>query len=47
MTSNARTAPITIMMIAIATIPYSTVLFDAKFVAGVVVGAVDAGGAPA
>jgi hypothetical protein len=31
----------------IATIPYSTVLFEAKLVAGVTVGAMVAGGAPA
>ena len=47
MTSNARTAPMTIMIMAIATIPYSTVLFDAKLETGDVVGAVVAGGAPA
>jgi hypothetical protein len=39
-TSNASTAPIMIMTIMIATIPYSTVAFDAKPVVGVAVGAV-------
>jgi hypothetical protein len=38
-TSNASTAPIMIMTMMIATIPYSTVLFDAKPVVGVAVGA--------
>ena len=35
-------APITIMMIAIATIPYMSVVFEAKPVSGVAVGAGDA-----
>ena len=47
MTSNARTAPIMTMTMMIATIPYSTVLLDAKPVAGVAVGAAVATGAPA
>ena len=38
-TSNARTAPITTTMMAIATIPYSTVVFDAKPLVGDDVGA--------
>ena len=46
-TSNARTAPIITITMMIATIPYSTVLFEAKLVAGVTVGAMVAGGAPA
>jgi len=39
-TSNARMAPIMMMMMMIATIPYSTVVFDAKPETGVDVGAV-------
>ena len=39
-TSNARTAPIMIMTMMIPAIPYSSVVFDAKPLAGVDVGAV-------
>jgi len=38
-TRIASTAPMMIMMMAIAMIPYSTVAFDAKPVVGVAVGA--------
>jgi hypothetical protein len=40
-TSIASIAPIMIMIMAIATIPYSTVVFEAKPVTGAAVGAVD------
>ena len=43
-TSNASTAPMITMTIMIATIPYSRVVFEAKLVAGVVVGGVVAAG---
>ena len=47
MTSTARTAPMTIMIMAIATMPYSTVVFEAKPASGVAVGAGVAAGGPA
>ena len=46
-TSIASTAPMMIITIIIAAIPYSTVSVDAKPVSGVAVGAVVAAGVPA
>ena len=45
--SIASIAPIMIITMIIAMIPYSTVLFEAKPLAGVAVGAAVAAGAPA
>ena len=47
MTRSASTTPIMTITMIIATIPYMSVVFEAKPVSGVAVGAVVAAGVPA